>query len=83
MTETCSIRTEAATRQGREDVLTEIIREFRTHVNAVYEDLSLICMANSWLISMVASMSLVCVLLSALIVTWSCQSLRNKKSLPM
>jgi len=56
----------------------------RTSVASVFEDLNVVCMNNSWLISMVASMSLVCVMLSALIVTWSCQSMRNaKKNLPM
>ena len=34
-------------------------------------------MANTWLISMIASMSVVCVALSALIVAWSCQSARR------
>ncbi|KAI6233806.1 hypothetical protein M3Y99_00871800 [Aphelenchoides fujianensis] len=56
----------------------------RQPVPNVYEDTSLVCMANTWLISMIASMSVVCVMLSALIVTWSCQSLRAaKKNLPM
>ncbi|KAI6188975.1 hypothetical protein M3Y98_00412300 [Aphelenchoides besseyi] len=56
----------------------------RKSVPSIHEDTSLVCMANTWLISMIASMSIVCVMLSALIVTWSCQSLRStKKNLPM
>lgn len=47
-------------------------------------DQDMVCMANTWLVSLIASLSLVCVMLSGLIVTWSCQSMRQpRKSLPM
>jgi hypothetical protein len=37
---------------------------------------SLVCMADEWFVSMVASMSLLCLMLSTLIVIWGCSSLR-------
>ncbi|KAI1732632.1 PAN domain-containing protein [Ditylenchus destructor] len=48
------------------------------------EDVSeLVCMADAWFVSMVVSMSMVCLFLSALIVIWGCQSLRVDSKLPM
>jgi len=38
---------------------------------------SLICIADAWFISMVVSMSLVCLMLSAFIVIWGCSALRQ------
>ena len=45
----------------------------------------LVCMADSWFVSMVASMSMVCLMLSALIVIWGCHWLQTGQSrkLPM
>ncbi|CAD5219322.1 unnamed protein product [Bursaphelenchus okinawaensis] len=56
----------------------------RAPTPSVYEANEMVCMNNTWLVSMIASMSLVCVMLSGLIVTWSCQSMKSaKKDLPM
>ena len=46
----------------------------------------LVCMADSWFVSMVASMSMVCLMLSALIVIWGChwlQTGQSSRKLPM
>ena len=42
----------------------------------------MVCMADSWFVSMVISMSSVGLMLSALTVVWGCQSLQNSK-MPM
>uniref|UniRef100_A0A1I7RHH1 PAN domain protein n=1 Tax=Bursaphelenchus xylophilus TaxID=6326 RepID=A0A1I7RHH1_BURXY len=56
----------------------------RSPVPSVYEANEMVCMNNTWLVSLIATMSLVCVMLSGLIVTWSCEAMKIKsKDLPM
>ncbi|RCN47696.1 hypothetical protein ANCCAN_06261 [Ancylostoma caninum] len=44
----------------------------------------LVCMSETWFVSSVVSVSVLCLLLSALIVVWGCHSLNTAKSkLPM
>ena len=43
-----------------------------------------LCMPEVWFVSMVVSMSMVCLILSALIIIWGCSSIRaDSKNLPM
>ncbi|MFH4978043.1 hypothetical protein AB6A40_004752 [Gnathostoma spinigerum] len=43
----------------------------------------LVCMSEVWFISSIVSVSLVCLLLSAMIVIWGCSSLKNSNKLPL
>ncbi|KAH7729337.1 PAN domain-containing protein [Aphelenchoides avenae] len=47
------------------------------------DDDTLVCMSDAWFVSMVVSMSLVCLMLSGLIVVWGCHSLRADPKLPV
>lgn len=44
---------------------------------------AMVCMTDSWFITVVVSMSTVCLMLSALIVIWGCNSLIVPTKLPM
>jgi hypothetical protein len=50
---------------------------------ATIHDDTLVCMSDAWFVSMVVSMSLVCLMLSGLIVVWGCHSLRTESKLPV
>lgn len=59
----------------------------KTHYEFDFETdaaIDTLCMSEVWFVSMVVSMSMVCLVLSALIIIWGCSSIRNdSKNLPM
>jgi hypothetical protein len=44
---------------------------------------NLVCIADAWFMSIVVSMSVVCLMLSAMIVIWGCDSLHGTRKLPV
>lgn len=53
------------------------------HFSTFAEDLDLVCMSEVWFVSSIVSVSLVCLILSALIVIWGCSSLNKNIKLPL
>ncbi|KHN85518.1 hypothetical protein Tcan_13308 [Toxocara canis] len=48
-----------------------------------WDEMDLVCMSEAWFISSIVSVSLVCLMLSGLIVVWGCNSLKNGNKLPL
>jgi len=65
----------------------EALSPNETHYNYDFEmqgSVDTLCMPEVWFVSMVVSMSMVCLILSALIIIWGCSSIRaDSKDLPM
>jgi len=65
----------------------EALSPNETHYNYDLEmqgSVDTLCMPEVWFVSMVVSMSMVCLILSALIIIWGCSSIRaDSKDLPM
>ncbi|OZC10778.1 PAN domain protein [Onchocerca flexuosa] len=57
----------------------EVLQNATFSNSAFSEEFDLVCMSETWFISSVVSVSMVCLVLSAFIVVWGCSSLKKEK----